>query len=35
MTLGGGVDLAREPRNGRNFEYAGEDRSLPVPSSVA
>src|SRR5579863_1660073 len=28
MTLGGGVDLAREPRNGRNFEYAGEDPFL-------
>jgi beta-glucosidase len=28
MTLGGGVDLVREPRNGRNFEYAGEDPLL-------
>jgi beta-glucosidase len=28
MTLGGGVDLTREPRNGRNFEYAGEDSLL-------
>jgi len=28
MTLGGGVDLAREPRNGRSFEYAGEDTLL-------
>ena len=28
MTLGGGVDLARELRNGRNFEYAGEDPLL-------
>src|SRR6202167_5883513 len=28
MTLGGGVNLAREPRNGRNFEYAGEDPLL-------
>ena len=28
MTLGGGVDLAREPRNGRTFEYAGEDPLL-------
>jgi beta-glucosidase len=25
MSIGGGVDLMREPRNGRNFEYAGED----------
>lgn len=25
MTLGGGVNLTREPRNGRTFEYAGED----------
>jgi len=28
MTLGGGVDLTREPRNGRNFEYKGEDPIL-------
>ncbi len=28
MTLGGGVDLAREPRDGRSFEYAGEDPLL-------
>src|SRR6202451_2247553 len=27
-TWGGGVDLAREPRNGRSFEYAGEDPLL-------
>src|ERR1019366_391074 len=25
MSLGGGVNLAREPRNGRIFEYKGED----------
>jgi len=25
VQLAGGVDLLREPRNGRNFEYAGED----------
>src|SRR6201993_2939671 len=28
MTLGGGVDLTREPRNGRTFEYTGEDPLL-------
>ena len=28
MSLGGGVDLTREPRNGRNFEYLGEDPIL-------
>jgi beta-glucosidase len=28
MTLGGGVNLAREPRNGRTFEYMGEDPIL-------
>ena len=28
MTLGGGVDLARELRNGRTFEYQGEDPVL-------
>jgi beta-glucosidase len=28
MTLGGGVNLARELRNGRNFEYMGEDPIL-------
>ena len=28
MSLGGGVDLTREPRNGRNFEYLGEDPVL-------
>jgi len=28
MTLGGGIDLTREPRNGRNFEYHGEDPIL-------
>ncbi len=28
MSLGGGVNLARELRNGRNFEYMGEDPIL-------
>src|SRR5207237_1178750 len=28
MTLGGGVNLTREPRNGRTFEYMGEDQIL-------
>ncbi|HTW78119.1 MAG TPA: glycoside hydrolase family 3 C-terminal domain-containing protein [Terracidiphilus sp.] len=28
MTLGGGMDLNRDPRNGRTFEYAGEDPLL-------
>jgi len=28
MSIGGGVDLTREPRNGRTWEYAGEDPIL-------
>jgi beta-glucosidase len=28
MSLGGGVDITREPRNGRTFEYMGEDPVL-------
>jgi len=28
MTLGGGVNITREPRNGRTFEYLGEDSIL-------
>ena len=28
ISLGGGINLTREPRNGRNFEYLGEDPLL-------
>lgn len=38
VVLAGGIDLVRDPRNGRNFEYAGEDPMLAgvmVGSEVA
>jgi beta-glucosidase len=38
VMLAGGVNLMREPRNGRNFEYAGEDpllAGLMVGSEIA
>jgi len=30
MSLGGGVDITREPRNGRNFEYLAKIRFWPA-----
>jgi beta-glucosidase len=35
MTLGGGTNLTREPRNGRTFEYQGEDPPWSVTVSSA
>ena len=35
VLLAGGVDLVREPRNGRNFEYLGEDPLLAGRLSAA
>lgn len=38
VMLAGGVDLVRDPRNGRNFEYAGEDpllAGLTVGNAIA
>ena len=28
MSLGGGINMTREPRDGRTFEYKGEDPLL-------
>ena len=35
VMLAGGVNLLREPRNGRNFEYAGEDPLLAASMVAA
>jgi beta-glucosidase len=35
VMLAGGIDLTREPRNGRNFEYGGEDPWLSATMVAA
>ncbi len=35
VMLAGGIDLARDPRNGRNFEYGGEDPWLAASMVAA
>jgi beta-glucosidase len=35
VLLAGGIDLARDPRNGRNFEYGGEDPWLAASMVAA
>jgi beta-glucosidase len=35
VMLAGGIDLSREPRNGRNFEYGGEDPWLSATMVAA
>lgn len=35
VMLAGGIDLTREPRNGRNFEYGGEDPWLSAAMVAA
>jgi hypothetical protein len=35
VVLAGGINLARDPRNGRNFEYVSEDSLLSEPIAGA